>query len=140
MVLTAFTVIVYAVPAVRPVMVHVVAEAPVPVHVFVTPSTCGDALAVKLATVTPLTAAPAAQVTTTCPTPAVAVTPVGALGVPPGVDLIEVLGGELPLVPTPLAVTVIVYSVPLASPVSWHVLVAPSGVTQENPPGEAITT
>jgi hypothetical protein len=78
--LDATTVTVYAVPAVRPVMVQVVADAPVAEQIFVTPPTCGDAVAVKAETSAPATAAPGVQPTTTEPTPAVAVTPVGVFG------------------------------------------------------------
>ena len=77
----------------------------------------------------------AIQETVACVFPAVAVTPVGAPGTVAGVTAFE--GEDALLVPRPLvAVTVNVYEVPFASPVTVHDVVVD---VQLAPPDEAVT-
>ena len=77
----------------------------------------------------------AAHDTVACVLPAVAVTPVGAPGAVAGVTAVE--GEDALLVPRLLvAVTVKVYAVPLASPVTVHDVVVD---VQVSPSGEDVT-
>jgi hypothetical protein len=80
----------------------------------------------------------AVQLTVACAFPPLAVTPVGAPGTVAGVTDAE--GAEAGPVPTAFdAVTVKVYAVPFASPLTVAVVVVPFGVVAAEPPGDAVT-
>jgi hypothetical protein len=127
----ATTVNVYGVPGSRVVKVQLVPASGVQV---VPP---GVAVTTYWATVTPL-ACDGIHDTTIWWSPAVAVTIVGGLGAPVGVIDIGELGTESPLLPTPVATAVNVYSVPPLRPEIVQ-LVASAAATQDAPPGLAVT-
>jgi hypothetical protein len=117
-VLVAVTVNVYAVPFVRPVTVVLVAGGdPVIVFDVWAPDPMYGVTVYDVIGRPPLGGA--AQVTVAEPSPAVAVTPVGAPGTVGPVGVTEFEGSEGAPVPTALvAVTVNVYAVPFVRPVT----------------------
>jgi hypothetical protein len=98
-------------------LVNPVTVAVVTVPATVTVALPGDEATLYEVIAPPPVAAGAVQVTVTCPLPAVAVTPVGAPGGADGVTAVD--AADAGPVPVELAaVTVNVYEVPLASPVT----------------------
>jgi hypothetical protein len=130
--LAAVTVNVYAVPLASPETVIEPHGAP---HVPMKPP--GDDVAVYAVIAEPPLLAGAVNVTLACALPAVAVPIVGAPGTVAGVTLFDAAEGALP--PTALlAVTVKVYAVPLARPVT---VIGPQAAPLQlalNPPGEEV--
>jgi hypothetical protein len=129
----ATTVKVYAAPLVRPVTVQVVVVPFGVVHC----APPGLAVTVYRAIPAPALAG-AAQDTVTCRLPVTPVTLVGAPGGPGVIDADGRLAAEVPLAPTPFALTVTVYAVPLVRPLIVHVVAVPLGVVQVALPGLAV--